>query len=97
MIKTPFQQKWDKMKISHGVLCTIGVLFAVLAGILIRLIPGRYSVRAHYCSQVLALSLLFAGLGTGIWLALQNHSVSYEPAHHSLCYYGMMQKLLYLH
>ena len=77
MTKTPFQQKWETMKLAHGVICLIGVFFVVLAGILLRLIPVRYSVRVHYCSQLLGLALLFAGLGTGIWLALQNHSVSH--------------------
>jgi NADH:ubiquinone oxidoreductase subunit 4 (subunit M) len=83
MIKTPFQTKWDAIKVAHGVLSGLGVLFILLGAILIRLISASYSVRIHYGTQVFALILLLAGFGSGVWLALQNNSVSYRAGFYS--------------
>ena len=78
MTKTPFEEKWETRKLAHGVISTLGVISLVLGPILLRLIPGRYDVRVHYCFQLLGLSLYVTGFGIGAWLAVQNNSVSYK-------------------
>jgi hypothetical protein len=60
------------VKLAHGFVCGFAVLTFGISGILLRLLQSKYAVRVHYCLQLFGLGLLYAGLGTGIWLVDRN-------------------------
>jgi hypothetical protein len=75
MTKTPYDRKWDNIKIVHVVMSGLGAILFAVGGILLRAVPGRYAVRVHYCTQLFGLVLSLVGFGAGVWLAIQNDQV----------------------
>lgn len=54
---------------AHGIVATVAfVILFPLGAILLRIIPGRWSVRIHFVVQILAWLLYIAGFALGVVL-----------------------------
>ena len=67
--------QFDAFRLSHAILIGFAFLIFALSGVMLRLSHFKYIVRVHYCTQIFALAMMFAGFACGVWLANLDNKV----------------------